>query len=59
MPKNVRCRICKEAIKESEIVAITKVYSIAHVACHPVDLGEGIEKEGVFRVLMNEYKSSK
>jgi hypothetical protein len=54
MTGKFRCRICNELIKETDIVALTKLHSIAHVACNPADLGEGIEKEGIFRVLMEE-----
>jgi hypothetical protein len=54
MTGKFRCRICNELIKETDIVAFTKLHSIAHIACNPADLGEGIEKEGVFRVLMEE-----
>lgn len=59
MTGNVRCRICNDLIKETDIVAITKIYNIVHITCNPTDLGEGIEKEGVFQVLMDQYKSSK
>jgi len=54
MTRNFRCRICNEMIKETDSVAITKIDSIAHITCNPTDLGEGIEKEGVFRVLMEK-----
>ena len=58
MSANVRCRICNQFIKESDMVAMTKIHSIAHVTCNPADLGEGIEKEGVFRELMEKDTSN-
>ncbi|MCP3765049.1 hypothetical protein NLX67_22355 [Domibacillus sp. A3M-37] len=58
MSANVRCRICQEFIKELDAVAVTKIHSIAYVACNPADLGEGIEKEGGFRERMEKNKSN-